>query len=618
MGEQSRPAEAGVSAAVSRSVHYDGAWLCTEIGELLAALCAHFASPENRELLGDRVVAGLQEAAMAIAGRLGSPLHIVVVGDFKRGKSSLINAILRQQVLGVDVLPETIAITELHHGRACDARLMMKDGGYVRIGADELHREALEPLLARYGDQVDRLRLELPLPGQEDVVWVDTPGSGDIFRRFDSAVAAYLDRCDLVIGVLSPHSPLSLSEQTFFRHVLAPRDFPKICFVLNMLDLVSRPGDRQRLAEEVRSRLSKSFPGAQHFALSALDEQARQAGTPRPLADAASELAAGFDLFRQSLAETIACQREAIQAQRAIDLTRKLLVAVGERLELLRAALSARASEVEAALAAEVACRNSITQDRERRQREVDDLLARLAQQARGWVSAFVDRVLAALPAQAAALDTGQVRRHLPLFVADVLRQAISACVDAHIPVARDFLASGLQAEANRHALLVEPSTLAQGALQANLGDLDWDSSHVLHVVAERLWPAGGSLIGGLVGSLGGAGAKDASAKAIKDLLARRSELLTAACETLDAVYARLGAALVHELDAYRDEKLAVIDQALRQAQACQARSSSDTADHLERIRLLGGDMVTFEARLESIRGRLTHSEVLAASCESG
>ncbi|WP_273703390.1 hypothetical protein, partial [Candidatus Accumulibacter vicinus] len=338
----------------------------------------------------------------------------------------------------------------------------------------------------------------------------------------------------------------------------------------------------------------------------------------RPLPDAAAEFAAGFDLFRESMEETISYQRDAIQAQRVLDLANKLLVSIADRVDLLRAGLAAHESEVAAVIAAQTVCRRDIAVNREQREREAQDLLARLARQASGWMSAFVDRLFAAVAAQASRLDDGQVHRHMLFFVADALRQAVAACAEVQIPVVRDFLSSSPGAEATGRASLTIPTTLSQGISKVTFTDLDWDSSHLLHLMAERLLLEGASLLSGLFGGLNGKAGQDESAKAIQGLLDRRSELLTAVSETLDAVYAKLGSALSRELDACYDEKLSAVDDMLRQAQVLQAQSSVDRSDHERTMRYLAAEIVTFQQTLDSIRQRFMIAGKPAEGSETG
>jgi hypothetical protein len=62
-------------------------------------------------------VADVADLAAEAAGRLRTlRLEVAVVGEFKRGKSSLINALVGREVLPVGVLPLTSVPTVLERG----------------------------------------------------------------------------------------------------------------------------------------------------------------------------------------------------------------------------------------------------------------------------------------------------------------------------------------------------------------------------------------------------------------------------------------------------------------------------------------------------------------------
>ena len=54
--------------------------------------------------------------------------HLVVAGEFKRGKSSVINALLGADLLPTGVVPLTSAVTLLHYGEAPVAMVVFEDG----------------------------------------------------------------------------------------------------------------------------------------------------------------------------------------------------------------------------------------------------------------------------------------------------------------------------------------------------------------------------------------------------------------------------------------------------------------------------------------------------------
>jgi len=64
----------------------------------------------------------LHEKLLSLERKLASDqLHVAVLGQMKRGKSSFINALLGADVLPTGVLPVTAVITEIKYGSTPDA-----------------------------------------------------------------------------------------------------------------------------------------------------------------------------------------------------------------------------------------------------------------------------------------------------------------------------------------------------------------------------------------------------------------------------------------------------------------------------------------------------------------
>jgi GTP-binding protein EngB required for normal cell division len=168
---------------------------------------------------------------------------LAVVGQFKRGKSSLLNAVIGREVLPTGVLPLTSAITVLKFGP--QERLV--------IERDGLRFPVIEPLecLADYVNergnpsnrkQVKTAAVEVPLPFlRRGLEFVDTPGVGSAIAANTATTYAFLPQCDAVLFVTSVDSPFTSVELEFLRAIR--QHVRKIFFVVNKTDLL---GDRER------------------------------------------------------------------------------------------------------------------------------------------------------------------------------------------------------------------------------------------------------------------------------------------------------------------------------------------------------------------------------------
>src|SRR5690242_13772945 len=74
------------------------------------------------ELFGRDLARQIAGAGRSLHERLSSAFSIMIVGDFKRGKSTLINALVGQDVAPTDVAPETMSINRIEYADEFTAR----------------------------------------------------------------------------------------------------------------------------------------------------------------------------------------------------------------------------------------------------------------------------------------------------------------------------------------------------------------------------------------------------------------------------------------------------------------------------------------------------------------
>lgn len=184
-------------------------------------LLNHFAVQSQSEtilrLLGKDLLKEIYLKINQIQKRLNQEFSLVVAGEFKRGKSTFINALLKTDVVTTNITPETVTINEIEYGSELKINACLTDGGMIELEHEELHAEKLKLILAQYPNQISHLNIETPVEYLQGLRLVDTPGTGDILKRFDSQIHTYLSQADMVLWVISALSPLSESEQAFLR-----------------------------------------------------------------------------------------------------------------------------------------------------------------------------------------------------------------------------------------------------------------------------------------------------------------------------------------------------------------------------------------------------------------
>jgi GTP-binding protein EngB required for normal cell division len=200
-------------------------------------------------------VAHAQTQLQSLAQRLAQGrFQLAVVGQFKRGKSTLLNALLGAEVLPAAVTPLTAIATFIRNGPALRLLAERDDGGREMCDAPDIAtlKELLAARVTEDGNPQNRLglaRVEIELPAAllgEGIVLIDTPGVGSIYRHNTQAARAALPECDAALFVVSPDPPITETETAYLQELRVVTS--NIVVVLNKIDLVA--GDDRARSEE--------------------------------------------------------------------------------------------------------------------------------------------------------------------------------------------------------------------------------------------------------------------------------------------------------------------------------------------------------------------------------
>lgn len=273
--------------------------------------------------------AELGERAQALLQRLGEgQLHLAVLGQFKRGKSTLLNALLGAPVLPEGVLPVT-AIPTFLYGASQPHLEVFTDGvpEPQAYSVTELPRFVAESHNPQNHRGVQRVNLFYPASLlQEGLVLIDTPGIGSTNENNTETTLRVLPHCDAAIVVFSTDPPITAAEVDFLLG-LQPH-IAHYFFVLNKIDYLA-PEEVAKaeafLAHTLRDALGER--NLQIFALSA-----RQGLIARQNGDEATWQSSGMATFAAHL-RAFAQERSQMVLQQAV--LRKATDVVDEALHLL-------------------------------------------------------------------------------------------------------------------------------------------------------------------------------------------------------------------------------------------------------------------------------------------
>lgn len=139
---------------------------------------------------------------------------VVFVGQFKRGKSTLLNALLGGNVLPTGRLPLTGVPTRVRFG---DPALIVHYADNRSLTADpsEIAEYVTEERNPANRQGVSHVDLMLPFPLLRNLILVDTPGIGSTFIHNTRSANEATERIDLAIFVTGPEPPIGDEELQF-------------------------------------------------------------------------------------------------------------------------------------------------------------------------------------------------------------------------------------------------------------------------------------------------------------------------------------------------------------------------------------------------------------------
>ncbi|MHB1518003.1 MAG: dynamin family protein [Acidimicrobiales bacterium] len=422
--------------------------------------------------------AHLTERAERLAERIRSRrFHIAVLGEFKRGKSTLVNALIGKSVLPSGSLPLTSVATEVHIGPPHVA-VIFDDGREIATGPEAIKRYATEE--GNPSNHLGVRRVEVGVDtsfGVGGLVMVDTPGVASIHEHNTAAAHDALLDSDAAVLVLSADSPLSESERELLRQ-LHERE-SQVFLVINKADHLSRQ-DLDQVRQFVAGQASRIFGTTiEPYCVSAKAALERLPGL-------SPEVASEFRSFREHLDRFVRTDLDGARRSAAIGELRRLAGDLASSLQIEEAAMAMDLQTLTDRLdrfgSAAIEGHRLLAEDRMVLDHEV------------GQLSESIGRELAeggARAAQAAAPRLAAMASELPVRHLDTgLRECIEQLVtEGFDPV---WLAAQSHAEhewddlAERFAQRIEKRIAELRAIADRLFDVQLVAPHVSGVAGQR------------------------------------------------------------------------------------------------------------------------------------
>lgn len=198
----------------------------------------------------------VQEESKGLAERvMEGRFYVAVIGQFKRGKSTLLNALVGDAILPTGVVPITTVPTVLRFGEKRSARVRFQGGSWTDVVPEDLIEYVSEENNPENAKRVAGVEVFLPSPLLADgMCLVDTPGLGSIFAGNTAATQAFVPQIDAAIIVVGADPPIAGEEMALVEEV--SKHVRQLIVVLNKADRATE-AERQIAVPFTRKVLEK-------------------------------------------------------------------------------------------------------------------------------------------------------------------------------------------------------------------------------------------------------------------------------------------------------------------------------------------------------------------------
>lgn len=180
--------------------------------------------------------------------------NLAVLGEFRRGKSTLINALLRTPVLPADIVPTTASVNRITYDPIPKAKVEYFDGSQ-----EDIPIERLKDYATQEGEKSESVR--------EVTVWYptaycannvdlyDTPGLNDS-EEMTKATTEVISQMDVALFVLSANVNFSMSEAQFIGEKLLTANIGRVIFVVTRMDAYTQE-EQGKILRVIRRRIEE-------------------------------------------------------------------------------------------------------------------------------------------------------------------------------------------------------------------------------------------------------------------------------------------------------------------------------------------------------------------------
>lgn len=285
--------------------------------------------------------------------------NLVILGQFKRGKTTLINSLIGKEILPSSVVPLTSVVTVLKFGREIGCTVFLENGREVKVSIEALSDYITEKGNPKNIRGVRCASIEYPSSFLErGMLLVDTPGVGSTFLHNTETTYEFLDHLDAALFLMSADVPISQVEKELLDTIKGSTQ--KIFFVLNKIDYLNQKEIEEIAAFNKHVLEEMGFPVQEIWPVSA-----REALRAKTMKDEARLLQSGLLNLEDALSRFLSRERGKIILNTAVSKTKRIISQKLSQIAIEEKTLKATTEELEDKINTFHRLVESLKQDRE-------------------------------------------------------------------------------------------------------------------------------------------------------------------------------------------------------------------------------------------------------------
>lgn len=248
------------------------------ISQRISDIKAYIEKLNTNNILSFKERTELEQKISHILPDVSTPLHIAVIGSINSGKSSLINALIEDEILPEHVLPCTGTICYIQYGSHLSIKKQQTNEEGTII--DTLEFSQLREFIDKTHTSFTPSKLEQGYINifhnnklcQENITLIDTPGINDL-STLNKLTHDILDNIDAVIYCINAIQGYTYIDNTCIESLKA-KNIDNIFFVIGYMDILNTENEVENFKNTMIQLLSTktSLKEQGIFFVSAMDE----------------------------------------------------------------------------------------------------------------------------------------------------------------------------------------------------------------------------------------------------------------------------------------------------------------------------------------------------------